>query len=509
MDLFSVVLAAGDLLKVDVDSVKIDPGGSYGSLNSLLRLFNSSGTQVASNDNGTDPDTGIASNDPYLLYTVTSAGTYYIGVSDSANASYSPNTPGGAYSMQSGPYILQVLKEVPNLPPTAVADTATTHMGAVLDVPVLANDSDPNGDPLTITATGVPANGTAQIVTVGGIQKIRYTPSAGFVGSNSFTYTISDTAGATASSTVTVSVTNQAPVAAPESYEAVAGVVRSVTAPGVLANDSDPDGDALTVVLVSGVSNGTLSLSSSGSFTYTATAGFSGTDSFVYRVTDGGTQSANTTVTLAVYPSNVSAYPESYSIGHGKTLSVASPGVLANDWDFEHQALSAVLVTGPAHGSLTLNANGSFAYTPTNGFVGADSFVYRASDGVNQSSNVTVPIQVTNFAPWAVNDYFMVSHDRTLVRTAANGILTNDVDVEDDPLTITLLSGPASGTLSLGPDGAFTFTPAAGMTGNVSFVYKISDGFNWSQNATGTISVVNSALWPMRTCCPQRQALRC
>ncbi len=109
VDIFSVSLTAGQAIKFDIDSAKIDAGGSYGSLNALLRLFNSAGTQIASNDNGTDPDTNIASNDSYLSYTVTTSGTYYLGVSESTNSTYNPTTSGGGYSMMSGAYQLKVL----------------------------------------------------------------------------------------------------------------------------------------------------------------------------------------------------------------------------------------------------------------------------------------------------------------------------------------------------------------------------------------------------------------
>ena len=237
VDLYSVSLTAGEVIKFDIDSAKIDAGGSYGSLNSLLRLFNGAGTQIATNDNGTDPDTSIASNDSYLTWTVTTAGTYYIGVSDSSNSTYNPTSSGGGYSMVSGAYLLNVLREVPNLPPVATNDTATTHHGTVVTVPVLANDTDPNGDALAITTVGSAAHGTTQVVTVSGVNQARYTPTAGYTGTDSVTYTISDPAGATSTATVSVTVSNSNPVATPETFEAVAGVSRVVSfTSGVLAN---------------------------------------------------------------------------------------------------------------------------------------------------------------------------------------------------------------------------------------------------------------------------------
>ena len=493
VDIFSVSLTAGQVITFDLDSASIDSGGSYGSFNGLLRLFSSGGTQVASNDNGTDPDTNASGNDPFLSYTVTTSGTYYLGVSDSSNATYSPNTSGGGYGMMSGAYVLQVLRSVPNQPPVATSDSASTHHGTAINIPVLSNDSDPNGDSLTVTQAGTGSHGTTQIVTVGGVSQVRYTPTSGYVGPDSFTYTIGDPSGATATATVSVSVTNSNPLAVAESYTAVAGVTRNVAAGGVLTNDSDADSDSLTATLVSGVSHGTLSLNANGSLTYLATTGYSGSDSFVYRAFDGAGDSANTTVMLTVYASHVIAASDAYSVGHDKTLTVAAPGLLANDWSYENQALTAVLVTSPTHGALTLNGNGSFVYVPDSGYVGADSFSYRATNGTQQSSVITVPLTVTNFAPWAVNDLYVVRHDRIATRTAVGGVLKNDVDVEDDALTVSLISGTAHGTLSLSADGAFSFNPDAGYTGTTGFTYRVSDGFNLSQIATATIQVLNNA----------------
>jgi len=493
VDIFAVSLSAGQIIRFDIDSAMIDGGGSYGSFDSLLRLFNNTGTQVAVSDDATDPDTGVASNDPYLVYNVTTTGTYYLGVSDSSNTSYDPLVSDSGWTYQTGAYLLQALREVPNHPPIAYDDTASLHFGTSTDIAVLANDSDPNANPISVSQVSSASHGTTQIVTVNGVQKIRYTPQSGYTGNDSFTYTIADPSGATATATVTVSVTNSNPQAAVDSWDFLAGVSRTIPANGVLANDTDADGDALTAVVVSGVSHGTLTLNSDGGFTYTPTAGYSGNDSFVYAASDGVGSSSSTTVTLQVYPHNVTGFADVYSTGHDTPLTVAAPGVLANDWDYEQQALTAGLIAGPAHGTLTLNANGSFVYVPAAGFVGPDSFVYRASDGVNQSDDVTVSLSVTNFAPWTVNDYYSVSHDRTLTTAAAEGVLLNDVDIEDDSLTVSLVTAPASGLLTLNANGSFIFTPATGMTGTVSFQYQADDGFSLSAVATVTIDVINAA----------------
>ena len=195
-----------------------------------------------------------------------------------------------------------------------------------------------------------------------------------------------------------VSVCNQgdrAPTAAGETLAVPNGGVLSISAPGVLANDSDPDGDPLSAELVEPPAHGALQLFADGSFTYTPAAGFVGTDSFLYRASDGALWSAPVAVTLNTTSNAPVAAADSYSWQNGdQALVVAAPGVLANDSDFQAGPLTAVLVSGPSHGSLDLRADGSFTYLPDAGFGGADSFSYVASDG-RSSSPAVVTIDVS------------------------------------------------------------------------------------------------------------------
>jgi Bacterial Ig domain/K319L-like, PKD domain len=195
---------------------------------------------------------------------------------------------------------------------------------------------------------------------------------------------------------------NRAPSASNNSYSVNAGDTLTVSAPGVLGNDSDPDGDSLTAVLGSGPSSGTLNLSANGSFTYTPTVG-SGQVTFTYRASDGNLTSSLATVTITVTtvtPANraPSASNNSYSVNAGDTLTVSAPGVLGNDSDPDNDPLTAVLGTGPSSGTLNLSGNGSFTYTPTVSS-GQVAFTYRASDGSLTSSLATVTITVTAVSP--------------------------------------------------------------------------------------------------------------
>src|SRR6185369_5333507 len=177
---------------------------------------------------------------------------------------------------------------------------------------------------------------------------------------------------------------------------------------GVLANDSDVDGDGLNAILVSPPTHGSLILNTNGSFSYVPATNYNGPDSFTYKANDGVADSGTATVSITVTSANDApvAVNDSYTTAEDTTLNIAAPGVLANDTDVDGDALTAVLVGPPTHGSLTLNTNGSFSYVPAANYNGPDSFTYKANDGVADSGTATVSITITsvNDAPVAVND---------------------------------------------------------------------------------------------------------
>jgi len=162
----------------------------------------------------------------------------------------------------------------------------------------------------------------------------------------------------------------------------------NVAAPGILTNDTG-GGGSLFSVLGSAPAHGTLSLTNNGGFRYTPTTGFVGIDSFTYRATDNSTTSGVSTVTITVNNSPV-AVNDSYAVQWNSTFSINSPGILANDTGGSGP-LTAILATGPIHGVLSLTNNGGFSYTPSNNFLGVDSFTYRATDG-SITSGVATPL---------------------------------------------------------------------------------------------------------------------
>ena len=179
-----------------------------------------------------------------------------------------------------------------------------------------------------------------------------------------------------------------------------------------------------------------------------------------------------------------------YTVIDGKTLTVsAANGVLANDTNADGGTLSAVLGTTTAHGSLTLNADGSFVYTPNAGFCGTDSFTYTATDGNATSAPATVTITVYS-VPVTNNDVaYTVIDGNTLTVNAANGVLANDTNADGGTLSAVLGTTTANGSLTLEADGSFVYTPNAGFYGTDSFTYTATDGNATSAPATVTITV--------------------
>jgi VCBS repeat-containing protein len=191
---------------------------------------------------------------------------------------------------------------------------------------------------------------------------------------------------------VTINPVNDPPVAADDSYATNEDTPLTIAAPGVLANDSDPDGDPLTAVLVSSPAHGSLSLKPDGSFSYTPAANFNGGDSFTYQANDGRADSNIATVTMNVNSVNDPPVAVNDSATVDKNSANNLIDVLANDSDPDGDPLAIILVSDPLHGAAAIVGN-QVAYTPDFGYTGADSFAYSISDGhtaVTAMVNITV-----------------------------------------------------------------------------------------------------------------------
>ncbi|WP_168210512.1 Ig-like domain-containing protein [Persicimonas caeni] len=186
------------------------------------------------------------------------------------------------------------------------------------------------------------------------------------------------------------------------------------------------------------------------------------------------------------------AVDDTYSVDEDTTLNVAAPGVLQNDTDADADTLTATLDAGPTNGTLTLNADGSFDYTPDADFNGTDTFTYLANDGTSDSAaaTVTITIDAVNDAPVATDDTASTDEDVA----ASFDVVGNDSDVDGDALTVTITGAPANGTASVN-GGSIDYTPAADFNGTDTLTYEVSDGNGGTDTATVTITVnpVNDA----------------
>lgn len=280
------------------------------------------------------------------------------------------------------------------------------------------------------------------------------------------------------------------PTATADAFTVPGDVATTVPDPGILANDQDPDGLPLSAILAAAPAHGAIELRTTGGFTYAPAAGFSGTDAFGYKVTNGAQESAVATVTLTVLATAPTAAGESHSLAENTVLTVSAPGVLGNDTDPGGKPLTAVLLGAPQNGTVVLQANGGFTYTPRANFYGADGFTYQASNGSSASAPATVSLTVTfvNQPPVARNDAATTTRG-----VAVNvAVLANDSDVDGTLVasTLTIATSPRYGSVTRKSNGTVTYTPKRTFRGTDSFAYRVKDDNGATSNvATVTVQV--------------------
>jgi len=377
-----------------------------------------------------------------------------------------------------------------NQPPVAVNDTASTPEDTPVIINVTSNDYDPDGtiDPTTVTTVDDPSNGNISVNPTTG--EVTYTPDLNFNGGDTFTYTVKDNDGVTSNvATVTITVTgvNDDPVANDD--DAIVTEDSSNNQIDVLDNDYDIDGDDLEIIDVTTPSHGTATYDEDFVY-YTPTGDYCGSDSFIYTITDNnGSVGVTATVYITVTCMNDApvANDDDYNTDEDTTLNVVAPGVLGNDVDDDGPAaLIAELETDVSHGTLTLNTDGSFVYTPDLDWNGDDIFTYKAYDGEDYSNIATVTITVD-----PVNDDPEANDDTAFVEQYSSDnqidVLENDFDIDGDDLEIIGVTTPSHGTATYDEDFVY-YTPEDNYFGSDSFTYMITDN-NGSAGVTATVSV--------------------
>ena len=376
-----------------------------------------------------------------------------------------------------------------NVAPVALDDTANTQENTAVNINVLANDSDIDGDTLVVLNATVsnPTNGT---VSANADNTLLFTPTTNFNGNASVNYTISDNNGGIASATVTVNVisVNSTPVAVNDYATTDEDTLVTIN---VLANDSDVDGDALMVTDPT-ATNGTVSVSLDSSIDYLPNANFNGSDTISYNVNDGNgaTDSATVTVTITAVNDAPIGVADTAVTNEDNAINII---VLANDTDIDTNAtaltVTAVLAT---NGTTTVLPNQTIDYNPTLNFNGVDTISYTVNDDLGGSSSTTVSLTIVaqNDAPVAVDDTSSTDED-TLV---AINVLANDSDIDGDTLSIDAAQAN-SGTVTVNADNSLSYTPISNFNGADTISYTLIDvgGLTVSASVAVTVNPVNDS----------------
>ncbi len=379
-----------------------------------------------------------------------------------------------------------------NHTPVAMDDAVTTIMNTAVVINVLANDTglEDGFGGLLIHAT--PLHGTA---VVNANRTITYTPSNLFEGNDSFQYWVEDIHGDFDIATVTITVTdkpNYIPIA---NNDRRGTEYQTAVIVDVLVNDTGLEDGGIVVNLSTPpiIGEGSAVVNGNNTITFTPAAGFSGIAVFGYTVKDKDSDSGSATVTITVLPNGITnhipvAVDDAATTIVNKAVDI---NVLANDSGLEDGFGDLLIHKSPLHGTVIVNANRTITYTPSNLFIGGDSFQYWVEDVHGDYDIATVTITVTdkpNYIPVANND----SRGTEYQTAVMVDVLVNDTGLEDGGIVVSLSTPPVigEGSALVNGDNTITFTPAAGFSGTAIFGYTVKDKDGDSGSATVTITVL-------------------
>lgn len=375
------------------------------------------------------------------------------------------------------------------------SDVYITPLNTQLTGNVLDNDTHSvSGVTLTITGNTEPSHGS---LSIGSNGSFTYTPNNNFNGEDFFTYTVEDSRGGSKTSPqVIITVGSGEPIATADQYETS---LNTNLEGNVLTNDSHTqqgiDFSVNTGTIV-GPSNGTLNISTNGSFTYTPNNNFSGQDSFTYTIVDDNNKSASAAVVIDVLSGSPTATNDSFIVPHNTAIT---KNVLSNDLPASSESTISVFGdavdptnNGPFKGTILngdISNEGVFTYTPNTGESGQDTFKYVVRDSDQNTTDIgTVTLTILSAGPVATDDIYSVQHNTALTVT---DLLANDSSPGSLSFTVTSNTTPTNGALTSGVSsaGEFTYTPTTGYSGNDQFTYTITDSAGQSTSATVFLSI--------------------
>lgn len=381
--------------------------------------------------------------------------------------------------------IEEVIGDVFNRGPDAVNDTAEVDEDGSVDIDVLGNDVDPDGDALTVVDASSPDGD----VTINPDGTITFTPNENFNGDTTITYTVTDPDGAedTATVSVTVNAVNDDPVAVDDvasTDEDTAVIV------DLIGNDTDVDGDPLTIGTVSvPADQGEVVDNGDGTVTFTPAPDFNGEATITYTVIDGngGEDEGQAIVTVGAVNDGPVANDDTAEVDEDGSVDIP---VLGNDTDLDGDDLRVIEASSP-DGEVTINPDGTITFAPAENFNGDTTITYTITDdnGGTDTATVNVTVNPVNDAPVAVDDADTTPFDTPVTID----VLGNDTDVDGDDLRVIAATSP-NGDVEINPDGTLTFTPTPGFEGEAIIDYTITDDNGGQDSAQVTVLVEDQPL---------------
>ena len=382
---------------------------------------------------------------------------------------------------------VSITVEAVNDAPVAIDDVVAAQEDVLLEnINVLDNDTDSDGNPLTVTNAVSAAGG---VVTINADGTLSYQAPANFTGPDTINYTIDDGAGGTSTAVVNIDVAPVADLAAADDFNT--GDEDTVISGSVADNDTTLSGGALTYAVESTVENGALTFNADGSYEYTPNPNFSGVDSFTYVVTDADSgESSTQSVSLTM--DAVADLTAGDDENTGDEDTVISGSVASNDTTLSGGTLTYAVEIDVENGALTFNADGSYEYTPNPNFSGVDSFTYVVTDADSgESSTQSVSLTMDAVADLTAGDDENTGDEDTVI---SGSVADNDTTLSGGALTYAVESTVENGALTFNADGSYEYTPNPNFNGADSFTYVVTDagsGETFTQSVTLTVDAVS------------------